>query len=782
LFADVEGSTRLLNELGDAYAEVLAEYRRVLRDAFARHDGFEVDTQGDAFFVAFERASDALAAAREATDSLVDPVRVRVGLHTGEPLLTDEGYVGIDVHRAARIAAAGHGGQILVSQSTRDLVGGDGLRDLGEHRLKDLTARERLYQLGEGDFPPLKSLNRTNLPVAATPLVGRARELAELTELLRNGVRLLTVTGPGGTGKTRLALQVAAELLGEFPDGVFFAAFGAMRDSQLVVPTIAHAAGVRERADLRDVSALVVVDNLEHLLSAAPDLSAVLSEAPQLKLLATSRAPLHIGGEHEYPLEPFPENDAVAFFLERARAVNATIEASNVVSEICRRLDGLALALELAAPRLKVVDPAQLLRRLDHRLPILTGGARDAPDRHRTLRATIDWSHELLNDREQGVFRCLAVFPGTFSVEAAVPVAGADLDDLTALVDWSLLKPIGNGRFFMLETIREYATERLELAGDADQVRERHAAYFVALADEVDARIRGPEQYALVDVLDLEHDNMRAALRWYVLRDADSALRLALALEHFWAIRGHLHEADGWFKAALAAPGSAPGDRRAHAMRQAGHVAWGVGDDARARGLHEQSLSLAIAANSKVDIAHALIVLGRTDEGMRLFEELGDDRRTASALHYLGGAAMLEQDWPRARELFGRTVELYRRCAIPADLANAVHSLADCALEEGRLDDAARHYRESLEIFSRLGSKDGVAFCLGGIASLAAKRGDHPIAGRLWRAVEEAEQALGRPLWEPDRRRYERALASSVVPQEAPPQPTAVREALAYVD
>ncbi|HZC29378.1 MAG TPA: adenylate/guanylate cyclase domain-containing protein, partial [Gaiellaceae bacterium] len=307
VFTDIEGSTRLLHELGGAYAGVLAEHRRVLREAFVRHGGVEVDTQGDAFFVAFARASEALAAAGDAQAALTGPVRVRIGVHTGEPLLTDEGYVGIDVHRAARIAAAGHGGQVLVSQSTRELVAADGLRDLGEHRLKDLTAPERIWQLGDGDFPPLKSLNATNLPVASSALVGRERELEEVTALLSDAARLVTLTGPGGTGKTRLALQAAAELVDAFDGGVFFVPLAGLRQAELVPSTITTTVGLHALEEHHDRKTLLVPDNFEHLLDAAPTVADVLARGTRTKVVTTSRAPLRIEGEREYPLDPLPD-------------------------------------------------------------------------------------------------------------------------------------------------------------------------------------------------------------------------------------------------------------------------------------------------------------------------------------------------------------------------------------------------------------------------------------------------------------------------------------------
>jgi len=474
LFTDVEGSTRLLHELGDEYADVLADHRRTLREAFERHGGVEVDTQGDAFFVAFPRASDALAAARDGQAALREPIRVRMGLHTGEPLVTDEGYVGIDVHRAARIAAVGHGGQILVSQSTRDLVPGDGLVDLGEHRLKDLTAPERIYQLGDEGFPPLKSLNATNLPIAANPLVGRERELDDLSALLLNSARLVTLTGPGGTGKTRLGLQVAAELVDHFPWGVFFVPLAGVEDAELVPSTITATIGIHGLDELHDRNALVVLDNFEHLLDAAPTVATILTGAARTKVVATSRAPLRIDGEREYPVDPLPDDDALTLLTDRARAVRPTFAPDDATREICRRLDGLPLALELAASRLRSLDSNALLGRLEQRLPLLTAGRRDAPERQRTLRATIEWSYDLLDPELQRLFARLGVF-ATFAAEAAEAVADASFDHVDALVEASLLKPLSTGRFLMLETIREFALAQLRAGGEADGIRLRHA-------------------------------------------------------------------------------------------------------------------------------------------------------------------------------------------------------------------------------------------------------------------------------------------------------------------
>ncbi len=428
LFTDIEGSTRLLGELGpEAYALALADHRAIVRMTFAANGGVEVDTQGDAFFVAFPTAPGALAAA-VATNSVLEPgpIRLRMGLHTGAPLLVDEGYVGSDVHRAARIAAAGHGGQILVSGSTAALVGFDGLRDLGDHRLKDLAAAERIYQVGPDDFPPLRTLYRTNLPVPVTPFLGRERELAEIVGMLETGeIRVLTLTGPGGTGKTRLSMQAAAAVGDRYVDGVWWVPLAPLRDHRLVSETAARIIGSADALaeHIGERSMLLVFDNFEQVIEGAADLAGVLGDCPNLDILATSREPLHIGGEHEYPVPPLAPDDGVALFVTRARAIDPTFAADDAVIEICRRLDDLPLAIELAAARIRALSTEQILARLEQRLSLLTGGARDLPERQRTLRGAIEWSHDLLSPDEQTVFRRFAVFRAGCTLEAAESVA-----------------------------------------------------------------------------------------------------------------------------------------------------------------------------------------------------------------------------------------------------------------------------------------------------------------------------------------------------------------------
>jgi PAS domain S-box-containing protein len=512
LFTDVEGSTRLLHELGaEAYADALAEHRRVIRETCARHDGVEVDTQGDAFFVAFPTAPAALQAAQVMTEALASgPIQVRIGVHTGTPLISQEGYVGGDVHRAARIAAVGHGGQVLISSATAQLVEVE-LADLGEHRLKDLSAPERIYQLGEEAFPALNSLYRTNLPIPATPFLGREAELAAVASLLASsGTRLLTLTGPGGTGKTRLAAQAAGLVSGSYADGVWWIPLGALRDPKLVLITAAQIVGSKDglAGHIQDKEMLCLFDNFEQVVEAAADVAELLASCPNLDLLVTSREPLHVTGEQEYLVPPFVHEEAVDFFLARARAVKADFEADEAVSEICRRLDDLPLALELAAARVKALTSRQILERLEHRLPLLTGGARDLPERQRTLRATIEWSYDLLGDEEQGLFARLSVFAGGYTLEAAEEVCEATVDTLQALVDKSLLR-FSDERYWMLETIREYAAERLAHLGEAEAVRNRHAQFFLHLAERMASELSGLPQATELNQLIAELDNVR---------------------------------------------------------------------------------------------------------------------------------------------------------------------------------------------------------------------------------------------------------------------------------
>jgi predicted ATPase/class 3 adenylate cyclase len=735
LFTDVEGSTRLLRDLGaEGYAEALAEHRRVIREASARHDGIEVDTQGDAFFFAFPTAPGALAAAGEVTEALASgPIQVRVGLHTGTPLLTDEGYVGADVHRAARIAASGHGGQILVSSSTAQLVELE-LTDLGAHRLKDLGAPERVYQLGDGEFPALKSLYRTNLPVPTTPFLGRERELQEVVELLsRDEARLLTLTGPGGTGKTRLAAQAAGLASDSYPDGVWWVPLAPLRDPTLVLETAAQVVGSNNglAEHISDKSMLCLFDNFEQVVEAAPEIALLLSSCPNLDLLVTSREPLHISGEQEYPVPPLVHEEGVGFFLARARAVKPDFAPDEAVSEICARLDDLPLALELAAARVKALSSAQILERLEQRLPLLTGGARDLPERQRTLYATIEWSYDLLDEDEQRLFARLSVFRGGCTLEAAEEVAEADLDVLQSLVDKSLVRHTDE-RYWMLETIREYASERLEEAGEADELRRRHTEHFLALAEKAEPYVeKNPD--AWLGRLEAEHDNFRAALdRPEASGESQLALRLAGALAPFWEM-SHLTEG-GHRLESLLTTDEHPTAARAKALAGAALMARQSGDAATAR--------------------------LRAEEALTLHRELGDAWGTADSGVMLGLAVGDEGDFSRARQLYDDSATLFRDAG---DEDNALFATRLLAYAYEELGDGKRAHALQDETLGRaraLGNKQIEGQTLTDLAARALKQGRARDAVSIMKDVLRIDRDRGVPLQTAfDLSRFARALA-----------------------
>ena len=754
MFTDIVGSTRLLHELGRAYAGVLAGHRQVVRDAVEQRGGFEVDTQGDAFFVAFSRASDAAGAAAAIHDALAGgPVAIRIGLHSGEPTLTDEGYVGIDVHRGARIMSAGHAGQTVLSARTRSLLDDDApVRDLGEHRLKDMGAPERLYQLGNGEFPPLRTLDATNLPRVVTPLLGRERELAELVALLRGDTRLVTVTGPGGIGKTRLALQAAAELVGTPADGVFWVPLGGLAEPGLVVAEIAQVVGAQDDLTgfLRGRDLLLIVDNFEHLMPAAAALHELLSVSDRLRLLVTSRGPLHVSGEHLYRLEPLDAADAAELFVARATAAGGSTGTPELVDAICARLDRLPLAIELAAARTGLLGGEALLERLEHTLPLLTSGARDAPERQRALRATIAWSHDLLDPSLQDVFARAGVFAGSFSLDAATRVCDAELDDLQLLVDASLVKTIGDGRLLLLDTIREYARERLD---DAEVAR-RHADYYAALAEEAYVH-RFTDETRWASALELDHDNLRAALDWRTENDPDGALELAGALGWFW--RSHSHLAEGRRRLSNASG--------ARGLTAAGALAGQQGNAAEGRRLLEAGVSLWREQSDERELSSALDVLGwmlffndDNADALRAFTEslelqrgLGDRTGQTRALTGVCQVLVAQGEVERTEELSHELLDLARRDDDPRSEHFALHYLADCSLIRGDFERAGERYRESLVSVVALGDVLETTFEVQGVAMAASGRGEHAravtLAAAVQRVWEERGIAISVPFW-----------------------------------
>jgi predicted ATPase/class 3 adenylate cyclase len=754
LFTDVERSTELLARLGaEAYAEALARHAALLRAAVAGHGGVEVDTQGDAFFVAFSRASDAVAAARRARAALAaGPISVRMGIHTGEPLVTESGYAGMDVHRAARIAAAAHGGQILLSRATRDLIPDEDIVDLGDHRLKDLTRPERIYQLGREQHAPLKSLDRSNLPEAAHPLVGRASEQRELMQLVREH-RLVTITGAGGTGKTRLALQLAGELVDDFVDGVFFVQLAALSDPELVIPVSLEALNADAEA-AAERRCLLVLDNFEHVLSAAPMVADLLVRMPGPKLLVTSRAPLHLSMEVEYPLDPLPHRAAVEMFLDRARAVRRQAEPSPTVDAICHRLDRLPLALELAAARLKLLDPPTLLSRLETRLPLLTHGPSDLPERQRTLEATIAWSYDLLDEDAQRLFAALSVFAGSFEVAAAEAVVGADLDALTTLVEASLLRPRGDSRFTMLETIREFARSRL---GEKEMTAlpRRHAAYFLAVAERAAPELLGPEAAAWFDRLEEDEGNFRAVLDWYALVEPALLPRLTSALWRFWLVRGRFEEGQIAVERALGV--GPPRAERALLAYQLGALVMSRGATGRSRELFAEALELFRAEGDVDGEGRALAALGHAaaDSGdwtlaieqyvaaTEHWRRQGNRLAVGATLSDRATVHLRSGDPEQALELARQAFELHREHGNRQGESLALATAGYACLLSGRADEARSLLVESAKAAHALGYLHGLLFSLNGLALAAHRAGDDERAAAMFASADELRARIG---------------------------------------
>jgi predicted ATPase/class 3 adenylate cyclase len=809
LFSDIEGSTRLVERLGERYVDVLAEHRQLLRAAFTEFNGYEVDAQGDACFAAFGKASEAVAAAVAGQRALAAHswpddavVRVRMGIHTGEPIVVGQGYAGLDVHRAARLCSAAHGGQVLLSKPTRELLGGDlpsgvGLRDLGEHGLKDLPRPQRLVQLiipgMTADFPALRTVGSrpTNLPAQLTRFVGRRREVAAVRELLeRSEVRLLTLSGPGGTGKTRLAVRVAAELIEAFPDGMVFVGLAPITDSELVLPAIAQALGVREAAGrsllhslaerVGDARHLLVVDNFEQVLAAAPVVVDLLAACPRLTALVTSRAALQVTGEHTYPVpslslpdqkdtltpEDLASSEAVTLFIERARAANPQFTASDadapVLAEIARRLDGLPLAIELAAARSRLLSPRALLARLDSRLQVLTGGPRDLPARQQTLRATIDWSYALLAADNQTLLARLAVFAGGCTLEAAEVVCNlaGDLDvlaGLDALVQQNLLQPRddidGNRRVVLLEILREYALEQLTERGEADAIARRHADYFLAFAEQPEPELLGAGQEAWYERLEADLDNFRAALAWSLAHDRDElSARLAAALMPLWWSRGHGNEGLRWLDAVLERRGSLAPSALAKALFAKGNLLLEIGaHHGQADKLLEESLFLFQELKDTAGTVRAASVLGWAvrrageidrglalqDQAVALAREQTDTWSLALALSSFGSSLVRAGDHVRARAVLEEALVVCRAAGDPEGTAATLNSLAEVALIEGNHKGASSLLEQALTLARNIGNVSFVGQFLADLGFVMLHQSD------LRRAATLFEQALG---------------------------------------
>ena len=790
LFTDIEGSTRLLEELGpDAYGPALAEHRRALRVAFTAHDGVEVDTQGDAFFVAFPTAQGAAKAALEAQRALASGrVSVRIGLHTGTPTVTSEGYVGVDVHRAARVAALAHGRQILLSPATAALLDGETVVELGLHRLKDFQGTTRLYQLGTDRFPPLRSPGSVDLPVPATRFLGREHELFDAVSLVHeHDPRVLTVVGPGGTGKTRFAIELCRLLADEAEGGTVFVALAPLRDAGLVLGRIADRLGAAPDTDaiadrIADKRTHVLVDNVEHLLpTAARDLADLVAATPALRLVATSREALRIHGEHQFDLLPLTDREAIALFCARAKAVRPDVGPTETVQRLCERLDRLPLALELAAARTKLLTPDQLLDRLGDRLDLLKGTL-DVDERHSTLRATIAWSYDLLEPDEERLFARMSVFAAGATLESAEAVCDADLDVLSSLLDKSLLRRrtgrLREVRCWMLETIKEFAHERLEESGTADAIRRRHAVRMLEIARSA-ALSENDDMPPNLEIALAERDDLRAALDWGAEHDLQLTLELAVALENFWNAHAP-SEGARRLVPLLDRATAAPKHLRATALRALGGALdlTGAREDGRRR--YEESLALSREIGDERGIASAThrLAMGAVVNGdVRRAQRLAEESLRLSRGRFLmidvpnysvlGQALFQEGRYEEGMELVRKSADLAARVGWEWWRCGQLDILAHMAIERGEIDAADRDGSDALRIMRAQENRHWALYTMTTLARVAVERQQLEHAGVIWGAVEGETRRSHDSGWKASRSRYGGNLPSETRPEFA---------------
>jgi predicted ATPase/class 3 adenylate cyclase len=858
LFTDIEGSTRLAGSLGQAWPPLLERHRQIVRAALTANGGLEVQTEGDGFFAVFTTAPAAIAAAvRAQRDLVAEPwpsdvsVRVRMGIHSGSGEVDRDGlYVGHDVHRASRVADAAHGGQVLISDTARALTGstlpdGVSVRDLGEHRLKDLRPQP-LAQLViddlPADFPPVRSLDArpNNLPVQLTSFVGRDRELQTVTDLLA-ATRLLTLTGPGGTGKTRLALQLAALVADDHRDGVWFVPLEPLRDPELVLPTVARTLGVFPgpgqspidalAASIGERQVLLLLDNFEQVVEAAGGVASLLRACPGLRVIVTSRAVLRVAGEQEYvvaglpappdtrllsrvELEELPatvrhpdaaeldQYEAVRLFVARALAVQpgfaVTNENAPAVAGITARLQGMPLAIELAAARVKLLTPEQILQRLEQQLGILTSAARDLPDRQRTLRGAIAWSYDLLDEPHRRLLGRLSVFRGGWQLEEAEVVAGMAaelevdiLDGLSDLVDQSLVRradeQAGEARFAMLEAVREFAAELLVVSGEAAATRRAHASAYLAVAERSAPHLQGADQRRWLDRLEQDHDNLREALDWAIdLPDPPTAVRLAFALWRFWQQRGYLDEARSLLDRIAELGWEMEPELRARFAETAGGIAYWQADLPTATHWYDVALEIRRDAaagaagaggdpESHRELANALYNRGyipvaalmkssdvnapadpdaraMLEEALAIYRELGDIGGEGNLLWGLGGYLMFVGAAPEAEVYLRSAMELHRAAGQRTMEAWSLHMLSSALLIQARYTEAAEPSRHALRHFSRGGDVSGITLCLDTMSVIALSADDRLRGGRLWGAARQLQRVSGTGLAEWDAR------------------------------
>lgn len=826
LFTDIEGSTKLWEAHPEEMRVALARHDALMREAIGSANGHVFRTAGDAFYAAFATAPNAVSAALAAQLALASepwpketPIRARMALHTGAVESRDADYFGQPLNRVARLLATGHGGQTLLSQTTCDLTSdflpdAVSLRSLGAHRLKDLQAPEQVYQLLHDalheEFPPLRSLDYlpTNLPRQISSFVGRQKEIAEVKRLVESSA-LVTLTGSGGSGKTRLGLQVAADLVDAYSQGVWLVELGVLSDTVLVPQAVASAFGLREERGrtltrtltdyLKEKALLLVLDNCEHLLDASAELAdLLLRNCPRLVILATSRRPLNIPGETAFPVPPLSppdpaqlssddknrlatllDYDAVHLFVERAREQDRsfalTYRNASSVAELCRRLDGIPLAIELAAARVRAMGVEQITERLNDRFRLLAGGGRTAPPRHKTLRAALDWSYDLLPEEERLLLSRISGFAGGWTLEAAEAIcsgegiaAGSVLNGLVSLVDQSLVlfdEAQGpKGRYRMLETIRQYGRERLEETGESGTWRGRHRDWFLALVEEANEYLAGPDQSVWSERLEWEHDNLREALRFCIesgvggATSADSppnshetGLRLCGALLQFWEMRGYLSEGREWSTSILSQSVGELSKVRADALNGAGVLAYMQGDYAAACHLHDESLCIRRTIGDRHGIAASLNNLGSVaneqghyacarslhEESLDIRREIGDRQGMAWSLNDLGNVALEQGDYGAARVLHAEGLALKREIGDRRDIAGSLGNLGLVAYHQGDYAAASALQHESLGIYREMGDRRCIAESLDNLSLLSLKMGDLGSArASLWECAQ----------------------------------------------
>jgi predicted ATPase/class 3 adenylate cyclase len=821
LFTDIEGSTRLLGETGQAYEHLLGMHKKLLIRAFTDHHGTIVGTEGDSFFVAFARAGDGLRAAVEAQRYLYEhewpgglDVRVRMGLHTGEGrVVDDDQYVGMDVHRAARIAAIGHGGQVLMSETTmgltRDALPREvGVRDLGEHRLKDFERPERIFQLDiEGllhDFPALKTvaLEIPPFPQPLSSFVGRERETTAVVSLLEEeATRLLTLTGPGGVGKTRLALEVAEDARPGFADGAAIVLLADVSSADSVVSAILAQLRVPEvgartamdalRKYLRGRHLLLILDNFEHVVSAAPVIGQLLQDSPRLKVLVTSREMLHLAGEREFAVPPLglsptddlraiSESEAVQLFAARAQAVQANFSLNDenawAIAEICRLVDGLPLGIELAAARIRLLTPEAIRERLLKSLDLLAGGPRDLPTRQRALHSTIDWSYQLLEPPDRYMFERLALFEGGWSIAAVEELfVSPDIPDpfqsLSSLLDKSLVVRQQQSRFSMLRSVREFGLQRLSENADLTKLRDIHADFYLRYAEEAARALRTDQQAFWIEGLRSDYANVRAAIEWSFERNRpEYVVRLGWALWIYWWVEGRYDEGRAWMERALTAQLSP--EHQGAASVVLGILAFGKGELDQAASVLRRGLELCDQTGNDFGSGLALAMLGviaglsnpaavrePMNQSLERFVRIGDDWGIGFAHLVLGRVLVAGRQYQEAGEVLTKAVDRLRSVGEKTLLSLSMLNLGRASLGMQRIEEAASILVEALDLIEEVKDRQTAARVLEALAATAGAAGDAERGALLFGAAESARRSISADVWVPDRSTHEETEA-----------------------